>query len=59
MTREELGAVFFLIGYGVMFLIAVRHFGLRRVLWAMGLVVLLAVTVALKTLGVVTGGRRY
>ena len=59
MSREELGAVFFLIGYGVVFLVAVRVFGLRRVLWALGLVVFLAVAVALKTLGSVTGGRRY
>lgn len=59
MTREELGAVFFLIGYGVMFLMAVKVFGLRRVLWALCLVVFLAVVVAFKTLGAVTGGRRY
>lgn len=58
MTREELGAVFFLIGYGIMFVIAVRVFGLRRVLWALGLVVFLAVAVAFKTLGALTGGRR-
>ncbi|MDP9069314.1 MAG: hypothetical protein M3N53_13350 [Actinomycetota bacterium] len=59
MTREELGAVVFVIGYGVMFLMAVKVFGLRRVLWALGLVVFLAVAVAFKTLGAVTGGRRY
>ena len=59
MSREELGAVFFLVGYGVVFLAAVRIFGLRRVLWALGLVVFLAVAVAFKTLGSVTGGRRY
>jgi uncharacterized membrane protein len=59
MSREELGAVFFLLGYGVLFLLAVKVFGLRRVLWALGLVVFLAVAVALKTLGSVTGGRRY
>lgn len=59
MTREELGAVFFLIGYGLIFLMAVKVFGLRRVLWALTLVVFLAVVVAFKTLGAVTGGRRY
>ena len=59
MSREELGAVFFLIGYGVLFLLAVKAFGLRRVLWALCLVVFLAVVVAFKTLGAVTGGRRY
>jgi len=41
------------------FLAAVRIFGLRRVLWALGLVVFLAVAIAFKTLGSVTGGRRY
>ena len=59
MTREELGAVFFLIGYGLTFLMAVKVFGLRRVLWALCLVIFLAVLVAFKTLGAVTGGRRY
>jgi hypothetical protein len=58
-SREELGAVFFLIGYGLLFLGAVKIFGLRRVLWALCLVVFLAVVVAFKTLGAVTGGRRY
>jgi hypothetical protein len=58
-SREELGAVFFLIGYGVLFLGAVKIFGLRRVMWALCLVVFLAVVVAFKTLGAVTGGRRY
>lgn len=59
MSREELGAVFFLIGFGVLFLGAVKIFGLRRVLWGLGLVVVLAVAVAFKTLAAVTGGRRY
>ena len=59
MANEELSAIVFLAGYGVMFLIAVKVFGLRRVLWALGLVVFLAVVVAFKTLGAVTGSRRY
>lgn len=59
MTREELGAVVFLIGYGVMFVVAVRVFGLQRVLWALGFMVFLAVTVAFKALVAITGGRRY
>ena len=59
MSREELGAVFFLIGYGVLFLGAIKIFGLRRVMWSLCLVVFLAVAVAVKTLGAVTGGRRY
>lgn len=59
MSREELGAVVFLIGYGLLFLGSVKIFGLRRVMWALCLVVFLAVVVAFKTLGAVTGGRRY
>jgi len=59
MTREEIGAVFFLVGYGLLFLLAVKAFGLRRVLWGLVLVVFLAVAVAFKTLGSVSGGRRY
>ena len=59
MTNEELSAIVFLAGYGVLFLVAVKVFGLRRVLWALGLVVFLAVVVAFKTLGAVTGSRRY
>jgi hypothetical protein len=59
MTNEEFGAVLFLVGYGVLFLLAVKVFGLQRVLWGLGLVVFLAVVVAFKTLGAVTGGRRY
>jgi len=59
MSREELGAVFFLVGYGLLFLLAVKVFGLRKVLWGLVLVVFLAVAVAFKTLGSVTGGRRH
>ena len=59
MSREELGAVFFLVGYGLLFLLAVKVFGLRKVLWGLVLVVFLAVAVAFKTLGSVSGGRRY
>ena len=43
MSREEFGAVVLLIGYGLLFLGAVKVFGLRRVLWAVCLVVFLAV----------------
>ena len=59
MSREEFGAIVFLIGYGLLFLGAVKVFGLRRVMWTLWLVVFLAVVVAFKTLGAVTGGRRY
>lgn len=59
MTSEEMGAIFFLIGYAALFLLAVKAFGLKRVLWALALVVVVAVAVAFKTLGAVTGARRY
>ena len=59
MSREEFGAVIFLIGYGLLLLAAIKVFGLRRVMWSLCLVVFLAVVVAFKTLGAVTGGRRY
>jgi hypothetical protein len=58
-TNQELSAMVFVAGYGVLLLIAVKIFGLRRVLWAVGLVVVLAIAVAFRTLGAVTGGRRY
>ena len=59
MMSEEVGAIFFLIGYAALFLLAVKAFGLNRVLWGLALVVFVAVAVAFKTLGAVTGGRRY
>ena len=59
MSAEEFGPTVFLVGYGVLFMVAVRVFGLRRVLWGMALVVVMAIAVAFKTLGVVAGGRRY
>lgn len=59
MSAEEFGPTLFLFGYGVLFLIAVKAFGLRRVLWGLALVVFMAVAVAFKTLGVIAGGRRY
>lgn len=59
MSAEEFGPPVFLIGYGVLFLIAVKVFGLRRVLWGVALVVFMAVAVAFKTLGVIAGARRY
>lgn len=59
MSSEETGAIFFLLGYAALLVSAIRVFGLRRVLWAIALVVFLAVAVAFKTLGAVTGARRY
>ncbi len=59
MASEELGGLVFLAGYGLLLVGAIKVFGLRRVLWFLGLIVVLAVSVAFKTLGVVTGSRRY
>lgn len=59
MTSEELGAVVFLVGYVILLLGAIKLFGLRRVLLAIFGIVFVAIAVALKTLGVVTGSRRY
>ena len=59
MTSQELSAVVFLIGYAALLVGAVKLFGLLRVLSLVFGIVVLAVIVAFKTLGVVTGGRRY
>lgn len=58
MSAEEFGPTVFLVGYGLMLLAAVRVFGVRRVLWALGLIVVLGFAIVFKTLGVITGGRR-
>ena len=59
MTSQELGAVVFMLGYAALLLGAIKIFGLRRVLVVLFGIVLLAIAVAFKSLGVVTGGRRY
>ena len=59
MTSHELGAVVFLIGYGALLVGAIKLFGIRRVLLVLFGIVFLAIAVAFKSLGVVTGGRRY
>jgi len=59
MSAQEFGPTVFLVGYAILFLVAVKVFGLRRVLWGVALVAFLAVAVAFKTLGVTAGGRRY
>jgi hypothetical protein len=58
-TSQELGAAIVLAGYAVVFALLIRALGVRRVLGGLGIVVLLAVVVAFKTLGVIVGGRRY
>ena len=59
MTSQELDALVFLAGYAVLLVAAIKVFGLRRVLAVLFGIVFLAVMVAFKTLGAVTGGRRY
>jgi hypothetical protein len=58
-SSQELDALVFLAGYGVLLMAAIKLFGLRRVLAVLFGIVFLAVVVAFKTLGAVTGGRRY
>ena len=58
MSEQELSAVVMLLGYAAVLVVAVKVFGIRRVLWAIALVVVLAVMVAFRTLGSITGGRR-
>jgi hypothetical protein len=58
-TSQELGAVVFMVGYGALLLGAIKVFGLRRVLVVLFGIVIFAIAVAFKSLGVVTGGRRY
>ena len=59
MTSQELSAIVFLLGYVALLVGAIRVFGLRRVLAVLFGIVFLAIVVAFKTLGAVTGGRRY
>ena len=59
MSSQELDALIFLAGYGVLLVAAIKVFGLRRVMAVLFGIVFLAVVVAFKTLGAVTGGRRY
>jgi hypothetical protein len=58
-SSEELGGMVILAVYGALLVLAVKVFGIRRVLWAIGLVVFFAVAIAFKSLGAFTGGRRY
>ena len=60
MTSQELGGIAFLLGYAVLLMGAVKVFGIRRVLWFFGLIVVLGVSIAFRSLGAITSsGRRY
>lgn len=58
MSQEELAGYSLLSGYALMIVIAVKVFGLRRVMAVIFGIVFLGVIVAMKTLGGVTS-RRY
>ena len=59
MSSEEVGALVFGLGYLALFVGAIRVFGLARVLMFFLWVFFAAAVVAFKTLGAVTGSRRY
>ena len=59
MTSEELGASVFILGYLGLLVIAVKLFGVRRVARAVAILVVVAVSVAFKTLGAMTSRSRY
>lgn len=58
MSDQEFSGIVLVSAYGLMLLGAIRVFGLRRVLWAFLVIVVLAGSVALRTLGALTS-RRY
>ena len=58
MTSEELGALVFLTGYVGVLLLAMKVFGVRRVLWVLFGIIFLGVWIAMRTLSGITG-RRY
>lgn len=59
MTSEELGGLVFLFVYALMLAGAVKIFGIRRVLMFFLGLTILGLVIAFKTLGVITGSRRY
>lgn len=58
MTSEEIGAALILAGYLGVLLLAMKVFGVRRVLWVLFGIVFFAVWVAMRTLSGITD-RRY
>ena len=58
--EEKLRLYVALTVWGLMLLGAVKVFGVRRMVWFLGAIVVVGVVVALKTLAVIAGGgRRY
>lgn len=58
MPSEEIGAYVLLAAYAMLFVGAIKVFGLRRVVIVLFGIVFVAVTIAFKTLGAVSA-RRY
>jgi hypothetical protein len=59
MSSHELSALAFLLGHVALLAIAIKLLGLRRLLIVLLGILVVAVVVAFKTLGAVTGARRY
>lgn len=56
---SELGALFFVLAYAALFVLATSVFGVRRVLLVLFGIVVLAIAIAFKSLGVVTRSPRH
>lgn len=60
MSSQELGGLVILLGYAGLLVGAIKVFGIRRVLWFFVLLVVLGISIAFKSLAVITGSsRRY
>ncbi len=61
MTSQEMaGMAIILAFYGGILALGIKLFGLRRVLWFFVLLTILGISIAFKSLGVITGwDRRY
>ena len=60
MSGEETLELYVTIGvWGLTFLAAFKALRVRRALWGLALLVVFGLTIAFKTFGAITGGRRY
>jgi len=60
MSGEETLELYVTLGvWGLTFLAAVKALGVQRALWGLALLVVVGLAIAFKTLGAITGGRRY
>lgn len=59
-SQEEVGITIIVAFYVVLLLLALKVFGLRRVLWLFVLLTVLGISIAFRSLGVIVGSsRRY